>query len=72
MLAELLVDGIHGLGHGGPFVLFRVLKERHLVSVFPRGRKGDAEEPHAFAQVYPVEDSDCGAVDFAGVVCRGG
>ena len=47
------------------------LKERHLVTVFAEGRKGDTEKPHAFAEAYPVEDGHRGAVDLAGIV-RGG
>lgn len=35
MLAELVVDGIHGLGESGLFLPIFLLKEKHLLTVLP-------------------------------------
>ena len=72
VLAELVVDGIHGLCHSSPLLSIRILKESHLVVVFAKGRKRDAEKPHACAEAYAIEDSHGRAVDFTGIIRGGG
>jgi hypothetical protein len=39
VLPELVVDGIHGPRHGGPFLPPRVLEERQLVFLFAKDRR---------------------------------
>jgi len=50
------------------FLPVSVSKEGHLVVVFPKGRTGDAEQLHALAQRYPIEDADYATVNLAGVI----